>query len=655
MSLKSKYTEEQIKAMELIDFLREATYDDIYHSIRLLKVARYARESTKHEDQIKALENQVDRLDTFIMENSMFLMEEKHEYTEHGISGRTVEDRTAFNLMMDAAKRREFSVIIVQDVCRFARNLKELLIYIDMLKEYGIGVLILDGQYWTFNMSETDIIRLAIDGGMAQGESMRTSKRVVNGVQSYRERGQLVVSKLFGYELKKAVDRRENTLTIHPVNGLTVKKIFELYTHPDINQRMGSSKIANYLNANGYKTDAGDLNWTPSKINRVLKNEKYMGYILYGKFKVVDPMTKKKIATKIKPVREDVYDESGNLLEKCNLKKGDWEPLVSEEVWWLANKIQKSRAAEYIFSPNGNILNGLRESVDAIANKSFCQCGYSCSPQYVHVAKNGKEAQFRYKCRGQINSKTPKYREEHHLPPIEHLCTVEAASEMKLWLMSLKVFEYLFGNGKSEILATLQYIQESKREADFFKGGHKTTLESLKSKLEVVKKQLDHLYLDKLSGEIDVNMYKRVSKELTEKQELLERGIADRQREEARDEKMLFDLQAIEKRLDAFVDFSGRKVSNELIDMFVERIIYRSNDEFVWEMNLSGVRSDSRKYRIREYSAEYAKQLQSDDSFNIIHKFLIPLEECRNFVEQKVGRRFVQKFWQPITVKIAVK
>ena len=79
---------------------------------------------------------------------------------------------------------------------------------------------------------------------MAQGESMRTSKRVSNGIQSYRDRGQLVVSKLFGYILIKAVERKDNTLKIHPENGLTVKKIFELYTHPDASKRMGSARIA---------------------------------------------------------------------------------------------------------------------------------------------------------------------------------------------------------------------------------------------------------------------------------------------------------------------------------------------------------------------------------------------------------------------------
>lgn len=654
MSLWSKYTEAQVKSMDMINFLREATFDDIFSSVRLLRVARYARESTSYDDQIKALENQEDRLDNMIAQNSHYTIEQRHRYTERGISGRTVAGRVAFNLMLEAAERREFDVLIVQDICRFARNLRELLNIIETLKNHHVGILVLDGHYWTFNLDETDIIRIAVDGGLAQGESMRTSKRVSNGIESYRNRGQLVVSGVFGYSLKKAVDRRDNTLIIDSVNGMTVKKIFELYTHPDREKRLGSSRIANYLNTNGYKTDAGTLTWSASKVNRVLKNEKYMGYILYGKFKIVDPMTKKKIATKIKPIREDKCNKEGELVEKKNIIKGDWEPLVTEEVWWLAHEIRTGRAAEFIYSLKGNLKNGLRESVDVIANKSFCQCGYSRSPQYIHTAQNGREAQFRYTCRWQINSKTKEYRVAHNLPEIKSLCSVEAVSEMKLWLMSLKVFEYIFGNSRVEILATLKLIEESKIEADARKGGV-NTLKELHQELDQVRKQIDNLYLDKLSEEIDENMYKRVSITLMEKEEALERRIQDRQAEESRDNKMLFDLDTIAKRLDTYVDFTGRKVSDELIDMFVERIIYRENDEFVWEMNLSGVRNDSRKYRIKEYSEEHARQLQSDDAFNIIHSFLIPVEECREYVTEKVGRRFVPKYWRAMTVKIAIK
>lgn len=645
MALGSHYTEEQICKMDIRTFLGEAQYDDILHSVRMLQVARYARESTKHEEQVIALENQVLRLDTMIESNPKFILNERHKFTEYGISGRQVEDRVAFNMMLESASRHEFNVLIVQDVCRFARNIEQLFANIRILKDYGVGVLILTGNYWTYNMTETDILRLAIDAGMAQGESMRTAKRVSDGVESYRARGQLVISGLFGYIYEKNIDKRLNTLTPHPVESLTVKRIFELYTHPDPKKRMGSAKIADYLNKNNYKTPTGDLNWSASKIVRVLKNEKYMGYNLYGKYKVVDTMKKKRVATKIKPIREDVYDKDGNLVEKCNLIKGNWTPLVSKEVWWLANDIRTKRAKEYIYSDKGNVVTGLREPKDIIAQKSFCQCGYTRSVQYVHVATKEKEAQFRYTCRCQINSVASKD---------TCVCHVPAVSEVKLWLMSLKVFEYIFGDSKDEILYTINLLKEAQKFKQKSRIGK--SLQELEEQLKKVERQIENLYLDKLSGEIDTDMCKRLTARLTEEKAEIEKGICDRQLEEARDSKEMFDIEAIERKLNTYVDFTGRKVSDELIDMFVERIIYRDNDEFVWEMNLSGVRKNTIDYRIKEYSEEYAQSLQNDENFNIIHTFVISVEECQQFMESsKVNRRFVKKFWRPITVKIAIK
>ena len=567
MSLSSRYTEEQICKMDIRKFMADATYDDILYSVRVLQVARYARESTKREEQVIALENQVIRLDTMIANNSKFILDERHKFTEYGISGRQTEDRIAFNMMLQAASRHEFNVLIVQDVCRFARNIEQLFANIRILKEYGVGVLILEGNYWTYNMSEADILRLAIDAGMAQGESMRTARRVSDGVESYRARGQLVISGIFGYIYEKNIDKRWNTLTPHPMESITVKRIFELYTHPNPEKRMGTGKIAEYLNQNDYKTAIGDLNWSASKVLRVLKNEKYMGYILYGKFKVVDTMQKKKVATKIKPIRENIYDEEGNLVEECNLVKGNWEPLVSEEVWWLANEIRAKRSKEYIYSEKGNLVTGLREPKDIIAQKSFCQCGYSRSIQYVHVATKDKEAQFRYTCRCQINSGSQKERSVCHLP---------AVSEVKLWLMSLKVFDYIFGDSKDEILYTINLLKEAQKFKQNARIGK--SLQDLQAQLEKVETQIENLYLDKLAGEIDANMCKRLTTRLDEEKAEIEKGIRDRQLEEARDSKEMFDIETIEQKLNTYVDFTGRKVSDEFIDMFVERIIYRDND-----------------------------------------------------------------------------
>lgn len=655
--LTSKYSDEQIQMMPLTEFFSLAEFDDIFYSKRMLRVGYYARESTTHDEQLRALDAQKERLSNNILNNPMFTIENKHRFVDEGISGRTTVKRVALQSAIEAASRHEYDVLIVQDVYRLGRNLRELLNNIDIFKNYKVGILILTGRYWTYNLSETDIVRLAVDGGMAQGESMRTSKRVNNGIETYRERGQLIVSELFGYDYVRNFDPRKNTFRINPVDGLTVRKIFELYTHPDLRQRMGSAKIARYLNVNGYKGPSGKLDWSASKVNRVLKNEKYMGYILYGKWKVVDNVTGRKIATHIEPVR-DSYDENGNLI-KGNLVKGNWEPLIDEETWWLAHEIRTSSSGKYINSKKGALRAGLRSSSDIIAQKSYCACGYTRSPQYVHTAKYDENGvlvtppQFRYTCRCQINADSCGHRGFVNGKPFSP-CKIPAASETKLWLMSLKVFEYMFGESSAEIIATLKLVSEARKSISITPEGK--TMEQLQKELEKVEVQIENLYLKNLAGEIDDNMRKQLMVRLEENKISIENSIASCNAIESRNAKSEYDFKAIEERLNSYVDFTGKKVSDELIDLFVERIIYRDNDEYLWEMNLSGIRSNPNQYRIGEYDKDYADMLCDDKNFNIIHKFIISVEECEKYMKSDlINRRFIPKYWKPITVKIAIK
>ena len=100
---------------------------------------------------------------------------------------------------------------------------------------------------------------------------------------------------------------------------------------------------------------------------------------------------------------------------------------------------------------------------------------------------------------------------------------------------------------------------------------------------------------------------------------------------------------------------NGFGVSNEMIDFFAERIIHRSNEEYVWEMNLSGLPSVPDKYKIRGYSKEYSDSLKDDKNFNIVKTFVISLEECREFCQKVAHRVYKPVYWQQITVKIAIK
>ena len=106
----------------------------------------------------------------------------------------------------------------------------------------------------------TDIVRLAIDGGIAQAESMNTGRRVENHMLDLVKKGQLLGGDMYGYRLKKAVDDmgnpmpNKNSLVQEPVEAYVVKTIFDLYISDDKNIVKTSSSICKYLIENNMRT-----------------------------------------------------------------------------------------------------------------------------------------------------------------------------------------------------------------------------------------------------------------------------------------------------------------------------------------------------------------------------------------------------------------
>ncbi len=646
MSILAKYTKAELKQISKIEFMRDATFEDMINDLgKVFNVAYLARESTKHVDQIKALEVQVQQLEGFISQHNHFRLASNCKFVESGKSGLSIEWRETFQLMIEMAGKHIFDVLIVDSVSRFARNIGEVFSTIDTLKELGVGILVLTGGYWLYNMTPNDVLRLAVEAGMAQAESMQTSTRVRSHMHTIAANGQLFGGDMFGYRLAKAVERRNNTLEIEKTEAYTVQTIFEKYASDDPEEHLSTSGLVSYLIEKKMPTFTGDLNWTPSKINRIICNEKYMGYEMYGKSKVVDTIKKKKVLTKMKP-KADVCDENGKIIEKGNLVKGNWIPIVSPELWWKANhKLHSSGGAKW----RDKAKFGIRASGSAIARKSYCACGYTMTPQYTHAASNEKGAQYRYKCRWQINNEI--IRRSGLLQEV--ICNREAVSEMKMWLQSKYVFDYLFASGKEAVQKTIRLIEQCKRDEELL--GKDNTLDSLKQEVEKRNKRLANYIEMRADGEISAEEYKVMYRKATEEKEELEEKISRYETESIKRQKKMLDLEGIEKRLNSYVDLSGVKVSDDMIEMFVERIICRGNDEFLWEINLSEDATGSgQKYHILSYDPERAKGLTDDSQFNIVTKFIIPVDECEDYCKNVVHRRFVPKYWKNIIVKIAI-
>lgn len=364
----------------------------------------------------------------------------------------------------------------------------------------------------------------------------------------------------------------------------------------------------------------------------------------------MDVVRKKKVLTKIEPVRETTYDENGNVLQKCNLVKGNWEPIVSEELWWKAYYRRKSRSDD-LFNNKAKVRNGIRISSDAYARKLFCSCGYTMSPQYTHVAKDGKYAQIRYRCRQQINQAV--LRTSGLLKEEDRHCRTSAFMEGKVWLTSKYVFQHIFRSGKDAVLKSVALIEES-RQQEFVStySENEADLIARKDKLEARLKQY---IVMKADGEITSLEFKEATVSARKEVEEIENSLSNLALQKARVQSKILDLDLIKQKLDSYIDFSRERVSDELIEMFVERIIYRGNDEFLWVINLSGDATGSGlKYRIKGYDEQYAKYLQDDRNFNIVAQFLIPEEECKKYYKEVLKRGIKNRFWKTMTVKIAI-
>lgn len=661
MSIRSKYSEVQIKNLTNEEFMRDASYDDMLSlDYKVFEAAAIIRESTDSDEQLKAFDVQKDVVLDVINKAPQLRLSNSNIFEEKGKSGLQASDRPAFQLMRKRATEHKFEVVVVDAVSRLARNVRELFDVIDDFHKLGIGIIILKERYWTYNMTHTDILRLAIDAGLAQAESMNTGKRVENHMAELARQGQLLGGDMFGYRLKKATDEmgnpipKNNSLIQEPVEAYTVKMIFELYTSDDPEVVKTSSSICKYLIDNKMRTYEGDFNWTPSKVIRVLENTKYMGYQLPGKSKVVDTVRKKKVKTHIEPKR-DVVDENGNVIEKGNLVKIRCEAIVTEEMWWKAYYRRMSRSSKGSDNIKGR-KSGLRVSSSAFGRKAFCSCGYCLSRQYTHVAEGDKPAMYRFKCRWQVD-----HANSYTIGAVKEsgnaICSNPAVAEVKAWLCEKMVFTYLFKNGKAAVLQALDLIKECKQEEEFLGNGLSVQgLEEERSKLQERMRSFQKMLADEL---MDVNDFKEHKKETDARIAEINELILRYEVEQAKASKKSFDIESIKERLNTFIDLKGTKISEEMVDIFVERVIYRGvvngNDEFLWVMNLSGDATDaSAKYRIREYSKEYSDFLKDDKNFDIIARMQVSLEECEKYCEG-VKWGFKKKFWRPITIKIAIQ
>ncbi len=391
---------------------------------RQRQVVFYGRVSTEHEAQLSALGNQLQWYDDQAKYHSNWTILRK--YIDEGITGTQAKKRPAFMEMIADAKQKKFDLIVTREVCRFARNTVDTLVVTRELKEFGVEVYFVEDNIWT--MDGDGELRLSLMATLAQEESRKTSERVRAGQKISRDNGTLYGNgNIIGYDL----DKINKTYIVNPEQAETVRIIFDLYS-----KGYGLKKIMNELCVLKRKDGVGKVSWSCSKISRILRNATYKGYKCYLKSFCNNYLDQKRI----KNLDEDSY----------LYIKGDFEPIVSEELWDYCRTLRLQKSQVMTFGSGKEKRLGVKQTDDPYLHKLRCSCGSKLRKNRWHQRKDGSWS-YGYRCYRAINNGSKAFRDSIGLEG-EGYCNGPMICDWKFDIMAIKIFEGLWKEKEKAVI-----------------------------------------------------------------------------------------------------------------------------------------------------------------------------------------------------------
>lgn len=516
------------------------------------RIVFYGRVSTEHEAQLAALENQMQWYDDQAKYHPNWTVLDK--YIDEGITGTQAKKRPAFMQMIEDAKQGEFDLIVTREVCRFARNTVDTLVVTRELKNYGVEVYFVEDNIWT--MDGDGELRLTIMATLAQEESRKISERVRAGQKISRDNGVLYGSgNIIGY------DRVNGTYVINEDQAETVRMIFDLYL-----EGLGETKICKELCRRQRKDGHGNVSWSVSKISRILRNATYMGYKCYLKSYSNNYLEQKRIKN---------LDESTYLYIK-----GDFEPIISEEIFRRCEEIRKSRTTKMIVN-KGERTYGKKASQDVWLRKLRCACGSTFRKNKWRTNQRG-DTVFGYQCYNQVNNGSKSFREKNGLN-VDGYCDVRMIGDWKLDLMAKKIFETIWTDRKESVVQAYKLLNECFQSNT---QNNKAAISALQGKIARTTARLDNLISMRADGEISKEQFKSMQQKATEELEALNAELK-RITAETKEGESSLDMAAIQSALDEILDFSKPTINEKLIDKFVSRITPIDNGHYRWDLNFA--------------------------------------------------------------------
>ncbi|MGE5629821.1 MAG: recombinase family protein [Caulobacteraceae bacterium] len=306
------------------------------------KAAIYVRVSTEEQ----ALEGQSApaQIGTLKQYCGLYGIEVYKVYEDMGLSGKNLKDRPGLSELIADCSRTLFDMVLVWKISRLSRNLKDLLIIIDIFEKNNIHFISYSEKFDT----STPVGRMTLQllGSIAEFERNTIVENVKLGLGEYARKGGKA-SSVLGY------NNIGKKLVINEKESEAVKLIFDLY----INSSMNCTAIALRLNELGFRTKRG-LPFRGSGISAIISNPVYIGLN-----------------------RHNI--NSG----KEYTVQGHHDPIIDNDTWYKAQeKRSKNKAPRRKQASGSSVLSG------------YVECGHCGTLMNIFYTYSGNKTYRYYRC-----------------------------------------------------------------------------------------------------------------------------------------------------------------------------------------------------------------------------------------------------------------
>ena len=439
---------------------------------KTFNTALYIRLSREDGDNLESesITNQRDLLHLFLEKTKEKLVY-IDEYVDDGFTGSNF-DRPSWKRLMRDLENGKVNTIITKDLSRMGRDYISMGEYIERIfLEKGIRYIAINDDIDTLH--ETPGLEFLQFKLMFNDYFLKdTSKKIRKVLKAKKEKGEFLGFKApYGY-LKDKYDKHKLIVdeNVRPIikrmfllayKGKSPRQIANIFSKEHI------PTPSVYANLNrGMKSTAYEL-WCPRTIEEMLTNETYIGNMTQGRRRKINYKSKKEIRT---PKEEWIIIENTH------------EAIIDKKIFDTVGELLKKNKNK----PMGN-------NIMLLSGFMVCkECGHKIG---INKSSDGK----RYYCHCSYYTAHSKY----------GLCTPHSLNYKKLENLVLEEIRKMC---KEYVDSTTfkDKVEESRKKNDI-KVKKQVEINILEKKIRTNNGYIDKVYEDKLNGNIDIEMFNRLT------------------------------------------------------------------------------------------------------------------------------------------------